>query len=237
MSEVEPASDIDQAAKKRTAEAECKEFADDAVSRAIGLVPPRWAKNIEAVLWTDSEIRETVARMAKDISDYYKEVAPGEVVLCVGLLKGAFLFVADILRQLTVPYEVDFMVVSSYGSGTTSSGVLKLKKDVGIDPAGRHVLLLEDLIDTGTTLRWIQNHLSTKSIKSCKMACFLNKASRRKVHVAVDWVGHVCPDKFVVGYGMDFNEEYRCLPFIGVLTPQAYAAVMTSPAAPVIQLK
>ena len=236
MSEAETASDFEHASKKQRAEADRKS-SEAELQKVKSQLHPRWSKNIESVLWSEAEIAATVEKMARDISAYYNKVAPGEVILCVGLLKGAFLFVSDILRRLTIPYEVDFMVVSSYGSGTTSSGVLKLKKDVGIDPAGRHVLLLEDLIDTGTTLLWIQHHLATKDIKSVKMACFLNKTERRKVHVDVEWVGHICPDKFVVGYGMDFNEEYRCLPFIGVLTPQAYAAVMTGPVAPLIQPK
>jgi len=204
-------------------------------SKHSGQTPtcPKWDVNIQSVLWTETQIQETVRRMAREISEYYATNAPGEVILMVGLLKGAFLFVADLLRRLTIPYEVDFMVVSSYAS-TTSTGSLKLKKDVGIDPSGRHVCLLEDLIDTGTTLNFMRAHLARKNIKTCRLACFLDKRARRKVEVAVDWVGEDCPDQFVVGYGMDFNEEYRCLPFIGVLTPQAYAAVMESPAAPVI---
>jgi len=227
MSGAENALDFEHASKKQRAEADGKTVgATESETRdAIGRIHPRWGKNILSVLWTEAQIRETVAKMAKEISEYYNTVAPGEVILCVGLLKGAFLFVSDLLRQLTIPYEVEFMVVSSYGSGT-KSGVLKLKKDVGIDPAGRHVLLLEDLIDTGTTLLWIQHHLATKKIKTVKMACFLNKTERRRVHVDVDWVGHLCPDQFVVGYGMDFNEEYRCLPFIGVLTPQVACTVL-----------
>lgn len=210
------------ASKKQRAEAESKTaVTEEEFRQAVGSVHPQWANNIQTVLWTESQIQAIVKRMAKEISQFYNKVAPGEKILIIGLLKGAFLFVSDIVRQLTIPYEVDFMVVSSYGSGTTSGGV-KLKKDVGIDPTGRHVLMLEDLIDTGTTLVWIQQHLKTKNIKSMHIGCFLNKEARRTSHVEIKWVGELCPDEFVIGYGMDFNEEYRCLPFIGVLKPEAY---------------
>ena len=127
----------------------------------------------------------------------------------VGLLSGCFVFLSDLLRHFLVPYEVDFMVVSSYGSGTSSSGSIKLKKDMSIDPKGRDVLIIEDLIDTGTTLEWIVSHLKTKGCESVRLCCLLNKASRRTAKVHVDYVGFECPDEFVVGYGMDFADQVR----------------------------
>jgi hypoxanthine phosphoribosyltransferase len=139
----------------------------------------------------------------------------------VGLLKGAFVFVSDLLRDLRVSHKVDFMVVSSY-SGTTS-GNLVLKQDLGLDPDGKHVLVVEDLIDTGKTLKFMKEHLQTKNPKSVRIACLLDKTERREVDVHVDYVGWTCPDEFVVGYGMDFDNEYRCMPFVGVLKPEAYA--------------
>ena len=126
----------------------------------------------------------------------------GRKILCVGLLSGCFVFLSDLLRQFLTPYEVDFMVVSSYGHGTETSGSVKLKKDMSIDPKGRDVLIIEDLIDTGTTLAWIVSHLKTKGCASVRLCCLLDKVSRRKAQVHVDYVGFECPDEFVVGYGM-----------------------------------
>jgi hypoxanthine phosphoribosyltransferase len=142
-------------------------------------------------------------------------------LIVVGLLKGAFVFVSDLLRDLRVSHKIDFMVVSSY-HGTTS-GNLVLKQDLSLDPDGKHVLVIEDLIDTGKTLKFMKEHLLTKNPKSVKIACLLDKTERREVDVHVDYVGWKCPDEFVVGYGMDFDNEYRCMPFVGVLKPEAYA--------------
>jgi len=160
--------------------------------------------------------RELAAEISRDYA--------GRKVLCVGLLTGCFVFLSDLLRSLLVAYEVDFMVVSSYGSGTTSSGSVKMKKDMSIDPKGRDVLIIEDLIDTGKTLEWIVAHLKTKGVESVRLCCLLDKKERRTANVHVDYVGFTCPDEFVVGYGMDFAEQYRCLPFVGVLAPHAYGA-------------
>ena len=116
------------------------------------------------------------------------------------------------------------MVVSSYGRGTTSSGSVKLKKDLSIDPHNQHILIIEDLIDTGNTLLWIREHLKTKQCASVKICCLLDKKARRTANVDVEFVGFECPDEFVIGYGMDFADDYRCLPFVGVLKPSAYMA-------------
>ena len=147
-------------------------------------------------------------------------------LLCVGLLKGAVCFMVDLLRHLTVPYEMDFMVLSSYGNKTSSSGTVKLKKDLGVNPEGRHLLIVEDLIDTGGTLKWLKEYLSEKRAASVRIACLLNKSAGRRADLRdlkVDFVGDECPDEFVVGYGMDFAGEYRCMPFVGVLKKSAYA--------------
>eukprot|EP00343_Euplotes_focardii_P007536 CAMPEP_0205821340 /NCGR_PEP_ID=MMETSP0206-20130828/6960_1 /ASSEMBLY_ACC=CAM_ASM_000279 /TAXON_ID=36767 /ORGANISM="Euplotes focardii, Strain TN1" /LENGTH=277 /DNA_ID=CAMNT_0053116751 /DNA_START=23 /DNA_END=856 /DNA_ORIENTATION=+ len=184
------------------------------------LIPKEWAANIESILFSEAMIRTKVSEMAAQISKDYQGKGP---ILVVGLLNGSFMFAADILREITVPYELDFMVVSSYGKGTQSSGSIKLKKDLSIDPAGRHVLIVEDLIDTGKTLAWIREHLSSKKCLSVAIATLLDKHSRRTANVDVKYVGYPCPDYFVVGYGMDFADQYRCLPFVGVLKPEAYA--------------
>jgi hypoxanthine phosphoribosyltransferase len=177
-----------------------------------------WANNIKCVLFEEEEIQRKVKQLAQLISREYA----GKKVLCVGLLTGCFVFLSDLLRSFTIPYQVDFMVVSSYGNSTTSSGSVKLKKDMSIDPAGRDILIIEDLIDTGNTLLWIKEHLKNKHCNSVRICCLLDKKARRTAPVAVDYIGFECPDEFVIGYGMDFKDEYRCLPWIGVLKPQAY---------------
>jgi len=184
----------------------------------------QWGVNMKEVLFTEDVIQAKVKEMAALISRDYA----GKKILAVGLLKGAFIFLADLLRHMTVPYVTDFMSVSSY-SGTSSTGSIKLKKDVDIDPTGLHVLVVEDLIDTGNTLHWIKHHFEGKQVASVRIACLLNKkVQHRNNHVHVDYVGFDCPDVFVVGYGMDFDHEYRCLPYVGVLKPAAYAHLSPS---------
>eukprot|EP00823_Brevimastigomonas_motovehiculus_P006220 TRINITY_DN504_c0_g1_i1.p1 TRINITY_DN504_c0_g1~~TRINITY_DN504_c0_g1_i1.p1 ORF type:complete len:227 (+),score=53.53 TRINITY_DN504_c0_g1_i1:62-742(+) len=180
--------------------------------------PKQWKEQISQILFTSDEIQTTVKRMAAQISKDYE----GKSIICVGLLKGAFMFMSDLCRHLTVPYCIDFMTVSSYGKAKVSSGSVKIKKDVDIDPAGQHILIVEDLIDTGLTLAWISKHLASKNCASVKIACLLDKPARRasSCAVKVDYAGHQIPDLFVVGYGMDNVEEYRCIPFVGVLKPQ-----------------
>lgn len=182
-------------------------------------IPKEWAVNIERIIFPASAIELKVREMARVISADYA----GKEIVVVGLLKGAFLFVADLVRRLSVPYVVDFMVLSSY-DGEHTTGNVKVKKDMGVNPHGKHILIVEDLIDTGNTLKWMRNHLASKGAASLKIACLLNKTARRSVEVEVDYVGYQCPDEFVVGYGMDFNSHYRCLPFIGVLKPEAYSS-------------
>lgn len=188
-------------------------------------VPDAWGNNLSHILFTEDDINIRIKELALTISKHYNARPAGsKPVLCVGLLTGAFIFVADLLRKLTVPYECDFMVVSSYGSNTTSSGSIKLKKDLSIDPHDRDVLIIEDLIDTGHTLKWITDYLKGKRIKSMKLCCLLDKTSRREVNLPIDYCGFEIPDEFVVGYGMDFAEQYRCMPLIGVLKPEAYSS-------------
>lgn len=186
------------------------------------VAPQVWKNHIKQVLFSEAAIKAKTAELAKAISKEYS----GKEVLCVGLLKGAVVFLTDLVRQLEVPYQIDFLTVSSYGHSTTSSGSVKLKKDLDIDPKGRHVLIIEDLIDTGTTLAWIKHHLASKECASVKLCTLLDKSSRRTAalkDMKIDFCGWTCPDEFVVGYGMDFSENYRCLPFVGVLKPEVYA--------------
>lgn len=203
----------------KTESTDAKQIDQETFDMEVAQIPKVWADNIKEVLFTSDMIKVRVAELGAQLSADYE----GKEVLFIGLLTGAFPFVADILRTIKVPYQIDFMSLSSYGKGTTSSGTVKLKKDCDIDPAGKHVVILEDLIDTGNTLAWVKEHLKTKNVASAKLCCLLDKSARRAVDIKVDYVGWKCPDEFVVGYGMDFSDNYRCLPFVGVLKPSAYS--------------
>jgi len=181
-------------------------------------IPNNYFNNLDKILFTKDMIATKIKEMAEIISNDYN----GKEILIVCLLKGAVIFGSDLIRYLTVPASIHFMSVSSYGNGICSTGNIIVKKDIDIDPKGRHVLIVEDLIDTGNTLVWIKNHFENKKVASLKMCCLLDKNIKRVTNINVDYVGFTCPDEFVVGYGMDFAEHYRTLPFIGVLKPEAY---------------
>ena len=176
-------------------------------------------ENIAKVLISEEEIQNKVKELAKTLSEEYA----GKDPVVVGVLKGVVVFYSDMIRQLNVPCQVDFMWVSSY-SGTNSSGQMEVKRDVSVDIKGRHVLILEDIFDTGTSLDFTYNHLMEKEPASLKICTLLDKPSRRKESITLqaDYVGFEVPDVFVVGYGLDYNEHYRNLPYIGVLKPEAY---------------
>jgi hypoxanthine phosphoribosyltransferase len=135
----------------------------------------------------------------------------------VGVLKGAFVFMSDLVRQIGLPVTIDFLALSSYAAGTTSSGEVKLLKDLDAALAGRHVVVVEDIVDTGLTLSYLQEILRARGPASLRTACLLSKPSRRKVDVTVDYIGFTIEDRFVVGYGLDYAEQYRHLPYIGTL--------------------
>jgi hypoxanthine phosphoribosyltransferase len=143
--------------------------------------------------------------------------------LLVCVLKGAFMFLADLSRNLDLRHEVDFMEVSSYGAGTESSGVVRILLDLERNIEGRHVLIVEDIIDSGRTLQYITRNLRTRNPASLRICTLLSKPARREIDVPVDWIGFEIPDEFVIGYGLDYAEEYRNLPFIGVLKEEIYA--------------
>jgi len=172
------------------------------------------------VLITQEEIERRVRELADEISADYRDRCP----LLVGILKGSTLFLADLVRALEIPHEVDFISISSYGSGQRSSGVVRLLKDLDCDITGRDVLIVEDIVDTGLTLHYIRQNLETRGPRSIKVAALLDKQERREVDVAVEYVGFVIPDRFVVGYGLDYAELYRELPHIAVMGPDEEAA-------------
>ncbi len=164
-------------------------------------------------MFTEEQIREKVAELGKQIENDYK----GEEVLVVGILKGANVFTCDLIRQIDLDVKIDFMSVSSYGSGTESSGTVRILKDLDTDIKGRNVLIVEDIIDSGRTLSNLVKELQIREPKSLKLCTLLDKPSRRVVDVDVEYVGFEIEDKFIVGYGIDYAEKYRNLPYIGIV--------------------
>ena len=176
-------------------------------------------KDIQKVLISEEQIKARIEEMGKEISEEYKDKDP--VVL--GVLKGVVVFYADMIRHITVPCQMDFMCLSSY-KGTTSTGNMIVKQDMSVDVKGRHVLVLEDIYDTGGSLNYTYQHLMSKQPASVKICTLLDKPERRRPGITLqpDWVGFTIPNEFVVGYGLDFNEHYRNLPYVGILKPEAY---------------
>lgn len=169
---------------------------------------------IDNVIYTEEQIRAKVGELARQITEDYEKDAGERPLLLVGILKGAFIFLADIARQLEVPLEFDFMAVSSYGSATKTSGVVRILKDLDTDITGRHVLLIEDIIDTGLTLNYLMGNLRARGPASLEICAFLNKRVTNKVDLPIKYEGFSIPDVFVVGYGLDAAENYRNLPYI-----------------------
>ena len=175
-------------------------------------------QDIQSVLLSEEDIKQIVSRLGEEISRDYADKNP----LVVAVLRGAFVFTADLMRAITVPCAVDFMAVSSY-SGVTSTGAVKINKDLSQDIAGRHLILVEDILDSGVTLNYLKNYLQVRQPASVHIATLLDKPARRKADIYADYSCFEVPDAFVVGYGLDYNEHYRNLPYIGVLKPEIYS--------------
>lgn len=173
--------------------------------------------DIKEILYSEKEIKETVEKLGKIITEEYKD----KKLLLTGLLKGCFIFMSDLAREIKLPCKIDFMVASSYGSGTVSSGTVKIKKDIG-DVSGLDVLIVEDIIDSGITLKYVTEHIKSKGAKSVKICTMFNKKERRIADIDADYTGKYVPDEFIVGYGLDFDEKYRNLPYVGILNPGVY---------------
>lgn len=169
--------------------------------------------DLEKVLLSEEQISEMISRLGRQISEDYK----GKNLLLVSVLKGSIVFMADLMRAIDLECKIDFMAVSSYGSGTESSGSVKIIKDLDIDLAGYDLLIVEDILDSGNTLSHLKKILLDRNPKSIKICTFLDKPSRRTADIFADYVGCEIPDDFVVGYGLDYNEKYRNLPCLGVL--------------------
>nr|WP_221187204.1 MULTISPECIES: hypoxanthine phosphoribosyltransferase [Helcobacillus] len=167
---------------------------------------------------TEQQIADRVAELGREIAEAYQDEPP----LLVGVLKGAVMIVADLARRIDLPIDMDWMAVSSYGSGTKSSGVVRIIKDLNADITGRRVLIVEDIIDSGLTLSWLIANLRSRGPKSVEICTLLRKPDAVKVDIDVRFCGFDIPNEFVVGYGLDHAEQYRNLPYIGVLKPSAY---------------
>ncbi len=174
---------------------------------------------MERCLISSEQIAEKVAALGEQISRDYK----GKQLVVVGILKGAIVFLADLIREVTIPLYVDFMAVSSYGSSTESSGVVRILKDLDKSIEGKDVLIVEDIIDSGLTLRYLVENLEARHPNSVKVCTLLDKPGRRKTQVAIHYNGFVIPDEFAVGYGLDYNDKYRNLPGVYVLKKEVYS--------------
>jgi hypoxanthine phosphoribosyltransferase len=176
-------------------------------------------KDITKVLVTEEQIANRIEELAREIENKYE----GKDLLLVGVLKGAVMFMADISRAIQLPVTMDWMAVSSYGSGTQSSGVVRILKDLDVDVLGKNVLIVEDIIDSGLTLSWLISNLTARGAASVEVVALLRKPDAAKVDVEVAWVGFDIPNEFVVGYGLDYAEHYRTLKDVGVLAPSVYS--------------
>ncbi len=177
-----------------------------------------YINDVEKILLSEQDISDVCKRIGNDISEEYK----GKELLLVGLLKGSVIFISDLMRAITIPCEIDFMDVSSYGSGTVSSGVVNIIKDLNDSVDGKHILIVEDILESGRTLKTVVDMLSERNPASVRVCTLLDKPEGRKVDFEADYVGVVIPDEFVIGYGLDYDECYRNLPFVGVLKRSVY---------------
>ncbi len=175
--------------------------------------------DIMKVLITEEQIENRVKELGRELSDKFEGCEP----LFIGVLKGSFIFMADLIRNVSLKCSMDFMAVSSYGNGTSTSGAVKINKDLNEDITGRHVIIVEDILDSGVTLTYLCGYLQNRKPASITLVTLLDKPARRRVPLKADYVGFEVPDEFVVGYGLDFAEKYRNLPFVGVLKPEVYS--------------
>lgn len=170
------------------------------------------------ILFNEEKIAEIVKNMGQQISKDYE----GKNLLLVSVLKGSLIFMADLMRHITIPCSIDFLSVSSYGSGTSTTGEVRILKDLDASLEGKDVLVVEDILDSGITLSYLLKNLSARKPNSIRLCTFLDKPERRRINVHADYIGASIPDEFIVGYGLDYAEKYRNLPFVAVLKPEVY---------------
>ena len=174
--------------------------------------------DIEEILLTEKDLQKAVKKLGKQISADYE----GKNLMLVAVLKGSVIFMADLMRAITIPISIDFMSVSSYGGGVKSTGIVKIIKDLDHDISGYDVLIVEDILDSGLTLSYLTNVLRQRKVNSIRIATLLDKPERRQVDIKPDYTCFVVPDKFVVGYGLDYEQKYRNLPYVGIVKPEGY---------------
>src|SRR3954451_7356272 len=191
---------------------------------AIHRIEPAWSMldDIDHIVVSEEQIKAEIARLGKQLAGEYA----GKDLLLIGVLKGALMFIVDLARAIDLPVTMDFMAVASYGASTQTSGIVRILKDLDSSIEGKHVLVVEDIIDSGLTLNYILETLRNRNPASLRVCSLLNKKERRRVDVQIDYVCFEIPDEFVVGYGLDFNQIYRNLPFVGVLKPETYNRVL-----------
>lgn len=175
-------------------------------------------QDIQEVLFTEAELNERISELGEQITVDYE----GKSLIVVGILKGSNIFTSDLVRKINLPLKMDFMAVSSYGSSTESTGVVKILKDLDRDIDGEHVLIVEDIVDSGLTLKYLKEILLTRNPASVRICTLLDKPARRKENIKPDYLGYEVPDEFIVGYGIDYAERYRNLPFVGILKREVY---------------
>ncbi len=183
------------------------------------MISSNMLNDIDRVLISEEELSDIVKGLGEKITDDYKD----KDLLLVSILKGSITFMADLMRQINIPCNIDFMAVSSYGSGTKSSGVVKIIKDLDSSIEGKDLLIVEDILDSGRTLNYIKEILLARNPKSIKICTLFDKPERREVDLYADYIGSKVPNEFIVGYGLDYNEYYRNLPYIGVLKESVYS--------------
>lgn len=176
-------------------------------------------RDIKDVLISEEALKARVSELGKAISERYE----GQELLMIGVLKGANVFMSDLMRAVTVPIQIDFIAASSYGTSTESSGIVRIVKDLDYSIEGKHVMIVEDIIDTGLTLKYLFDNFSARKPASLSIISLLDKPERRKVDIQVDYTGFEIPDEFIVGYGIDYAEKYRNLPFVATLKPEVYS--------------
>lgn len=174
--------------------------------------------DIKEILFSEEQLRSKIREIGKKISEDYE----GKELMLVGILKGSVPFMADLLKEITIPCIMDFMAVSSYGNSTKTSGIVRILKDLDFEIEGKHVLIVEDIIDSGVTLSYLTEYLKGRGAESIEIACLLSKPERRKVEIKAKYMGYIVPDYFLVGYGLDYAEKYRNLPYIGILKEEIY---------------
>lgn len=174
--------------------------------------------DVESVLISEEQLKDKVAELGRKISEEYK----GKNLMLVSVLKGSCVFLADLMRKITIPLTIDFMCLSSYGSGSESNGRVKIVKDLDVDIKGYDLLFVEDILDSGVTLSNVLDMFKKRNPASISLCALLSKPERRKVEIDLDYCGFIVPDEFVVGYGLDYDEKYRNLPYIGILKKEVY---------------